>query len=158
MLVGVAASLLLLSFYIGIMSVDGGLALALRELGREWWLISGIGLAFGAQVALYAQVRANNRALRMQATNAVGVVSATTSAGSMLACCLHHATDVLPFLGLTALGTFFGQYRAWFFGLAYVSSAVGLAITLRSLKHQRIALNFQRLAAPAVTSISHGSR
>ncbi len=146
-LVGGLAAVALLSFYLGVMSLDGGLNLALRELGREWWLIGGIVLAFGTQVALLSLIRSAARARPAPGVNAAGAVTTTTSAGSMLACCLHHATEVLPLLGLTALSALVGQYRAWFFGLAYLSSAIGIAVMLRALKHRRAALANQNAAA-----------
>lgn len=131
-LIGSVASLALLAFYLGVMSLDGGLDDALQQLGREWWLIGGIVVAFGMQVALFSAVRARSHALA-PASAAPGAVTAGTTAGSMLACCLHHAADILPFVGLTALGMFFGQYRSWLFGVAYLSSAVGIVIMVRAL-------------------------
>lgn len=127
---GLSGALLLIGLYLSIMSLDGGWASAVRELGREWWLIGGVTALFGVQVALFATVRS-----RAHAAAGSGAVSAGTTAGSMLACCLHHAADALPFLGATALSTFVGQYRDWFFALAYLSGALGIALMLRALRH-----------------------
>lgn len=143
-LIGGLAAIALLGFYLGVMSLDGGLAPALGQLQREWLLIGGIVLAFGAQVALFSLIRSRARTQHAPGVSATGVVTTTTSAGSMLACCLHHATDVLPLLGLTALSSFFGQYRGWFFGLAYLSSAIGIVVMLRALNHQRFMAANQR--------------
>lgn len=147
--IGSGAAFALLAFYLGVMSLDGGVGAAFREFTREWWLIGGIVVAFGVQVAFFSAVRARSHALA-NASAAPGAVTAGTTAGSMLACCLHHATDILPFVGLTALGTFFGQYRSWLFGLAYLSSAVGIAIMVRALRRMPVSSR-----EPAVVAACH---
>lgn len=144
--IGSGAALGLLAFYLGIMSLDGGLGAALRELSRERWLIGGIVVAFGVQVALFSTVRARSHALA-NVSAAPGAVTTGTTAGSMLACCLHHAADVLPLVGLTALGTFFGQYRSWLFGIAYLSSAVGIMIMVRALRRMPVPSQGSAVAA-----------
>ena len=37
--------------------------------------------------------------------------SGGTSVTAMVACCLHHVTDVLPILGLSAAATFLTRYQ-----------------------------------------------
>ena len=77
-------------------------ALSLLELNR--WYAIPIWVSFGIQAALYSILRFRLfvPATSTTYTGAVMGTSGGTSVTAMVACCLHHVTDVLPVLGLSA--------------------------------------------------------
>jgi hypothetical protein len=56
--------------------------------------------------------------------------SGSTSATAMLACCLHHVTDVLPILGLSAAATFLTRYQRPFMLLGLGMNVIGIIVML----------------------------
>lgn len=80
--------------------------------------------AFGLQVGLFTKLHAQKRSL------AAGGSSATVS---MLACCAHHATDALPFLGLSAASLFLARYQIPILAVSLAINLIGVAILWRRL-------------------------
>ena len=77
----------------------------------------------------------------MPAAHPVG--GATTAAGggvstvAMVACCLHHLTDVLPLLGLTAAATFLAEWKVPFLVVGLLTNLVGIGLMLREVRKAR---------------------
>lgn len=55
----------------------------------------------------------------------------TSSSVSMLACCAHHVTDVLPFLGLSGVSIFLTQFQKPMLLVSLGINAVGIIILAR---------------------------
>ena len=73
-----------------------------------------------------------------------GMISANTglSSVSMVACCAHHLTDVLPFFGLAGLSLFLTRYQVWFLAIGILSNFAGIIYLLRQInKHQAYVQN-----------------
>jgi hypothetical protein len=66
--------------------------------------------------------------------------SGGTSVTAMVACCLHHVTDVLPILGLSAAATFLTRYQRPFMLAGLGMNILGIIIMLVVLyrEHQKI--------------------
>jgi len=62
---------------------------------------------------------------------ATGGASATVG---MLACCAHHATDVLPVIGLTGASIFLVQYQKPILLLSLGINAIGITGMVKHLK------------------------
>jgi hypothetical protein len=78
---------------------------------------------------------------------ATGSVAAAggVSTGSMVACCLHHFTDILPILGFSAAALFLSQYQDAFLLLGVLSNIVGITIMLNLMqKHGMMENGFYR--------------
>jgi len=73
-------------------------------------------------------------------SGAVMGTSGGTSVTAMVACCLHHATDVLPLLGLSAAATFLTRYQRPFMILGLGMNIFGIIFMLTVLyrEYQRI--------------------
>jgi hypothetical protein len=56
--------------------------------------------------------------------------SGGTSVTSMVACCLHHVTDVLPVLGLSAAATFLTRYQRPFMLTGLGMNILGIIVML----------------------------
>lgn len=89
------------------MTTFNGWQAALEQFQTLWWLLLPLSVAFGIQVGLYVQLKQT-----LRAKNTVALATGGASAGmGMLACCVHHATDVLPIIGMSALSIFLIRYQ-----------------------------------------------
>lgn len=110
---GLAGVTFLSGIYFGLMSWAEGFKNAWSLFWYDRWLIIPIILGFGVQVALFSilKFRLFIPASAPGPGGAVVGASGGISTTAMLACCVHHVTDVLPILGLTAAAAFLGRYR-----------------------------------------------
>ena len=60
--------------------------------------------------------------------------SAGVSTGSMIACCAHHAVEVLPIIGLSAAAVFLSRFQTFLLGVGIVSNLVGTVYMLNNVK------------------------
>lgn len=129
----------LTGLYFGIMSWAEGFQAARTLFWADRWFVIPIVVGFGVQAALYTILRFR----LFVSTTAVGPSSAlmgasgTTSTVAMVACCVHHVTDVLPILGLTAAATFLGQYRLTFMWVGLATTTLGIGFMLYTLYRER---------------------
>lgn len=129
----VAAGTLLLTIYFVILAVANSADHALEELARLWYWMVPLVLGFSAQVGLFAYARAATRGRR--GVHAHGVMaSGGASTLSMVACCAHHVTDVLPVVGLAGAATVLAAYQGLFLLLGVLSNTVGLVYVLGLLQ------------------------
>jgi hypothetical protein len=115
---------------------------AVFQFSRDRNYVIPILMAFGVQSALYAVIRLGVRT-PIHSIATVGVVMAAsggTSATSMLACCLHHATSVLPILGVSATTAFLARYQRPFMQVSLLMSLAGVAVMMYSLQKTRQSL------------------
>lgn len=129
-LIGLSASILLLTLYFLIMTLaQSSLSSTLSQLDNlKFWVIPLI-ITFGIHVGLFTYARDCTR----QASSASATVGTTTSSAAMIACCAHHITD-LPLVGLSVFATFLTKYQVWFFAVGIFSNLIGIGIVLKQLK------------------------
>jgi hypothetical protein len=137
--VGIIGSFLLAGVYFGIVSWAESPSHALELFWEDKFIVLPIILGFGVQVALYTILK---KGLFVPQTNIGPSGSLTGASGglsvtAMAACCAHHVTDVLPFLGLTAAATFLAEYRLAFMLIGLGTTLVGIAIMLVILLRER---------------------
>jgi hypothetical protein len=83
-------------------------------------------LGFGAQIGMFFYARE-----QMHESAAAGAAASTgISAASMVACCAHHLADILPFLGISALGILFAKYQTVFLLAGILSNILGISYML----------------------------
>jgi hypothetical protein len=132
-LAGIASSLSLIVLYFGVVSLANSPDHARDLLWSDRYLVGAIAGGFGLQVGLFvylrALVRAQSRALR--STGALTVAGTGTSTAAMVACCAHHAADVLPIVGLSGAAIFLNDYRTPLMLSGIGVNAVGVAVMLR---------------------------
>lgn len=135
---GIVAAGLLASLYIGIVGVAQGLDHAFELVTGDWYFVIPIVIGFGIQVGLFAHVRSG-----LHLRKGTGSTTALTGAGtgtstvSMVACCAHHLTDVLPIMGLSGAALFLNEYRGPLMGLGILTNAVGIAVMMRLIRKSR---------------------
>lgn len=76
--------------------------------------------------------------------------SGGTSVTAMVACCLHHVTDVLPVLGLSAAATFLTRYQQPFMLVGLGMNITGIIVILSILLRERKKLKPVRIVQPAL--------
>lgn len=124
-LTGAAAALILMGVYFLILAVANGPEHVLEQFMGMWYLILPLVAGFGIQMSLFSFIRSSMKAM----TGAVASTGGMTT-GSMVACCVHHVTDIVPVLGATALGLFLLQYQSAFMLLGILSNIVGITMML----------------------------
>jgi len=143
---GVMASLLLTIVYFLIVSLAESFDHAVTQFLSLSYLIIPLIAGFGIQVSLFSYSRQLSKAMRQ------GSVSVTTSGGvstvSMIACCAHHLTDVVPLLGLTAVGLFLTAYQTVFILIGLLSNIVGILTILASMQKHKLYNPHGLLAKP----------
>jgi len=135
----VLASLGMVLFYGGVVGgVSGSLDHLRQQVGKDWYLLVPIIGGFGVQVGLFVHLRRSLGSGRgTGSTKALTGVGTGTSTVSMAACCAHHLTDVLPFIGISGAALFLNEYRVPLMVLGVASNAVGIAMTVRMMRRHR---------------------
>lgn len=125
-LLGVAG---LLVFYIGVLTLSNSFSHAVNEFQRFWYLIFPLVGLFGVQMGVFAY-------MMRQATVSGSSVAATggVSGGAMVACCLHHVFELLPFLGMTGVALMLADHQASFLTIGILSGVMGLVWMLRTMQ------------------------
>ena len=130
---------LMAGLYLGVLSWLEGWQYAVFQFSRDRAYVVPIILAFGVQAALYSVIR-----LRLygpvQTAGMGGIMmgsSGGTSATAMVACCLHHATNVLPILGISAATAFLARYQRPLLQVSLAMNLLGILIMLVSLQRAR---------------------
>lgn len=125
--------------YFGIITWAQGWDYALKQFSLNQWYVVPIWIAFGIQAALYAILRFR-LFVPTTSTSHTGALMGTsggTSVTAMVACCLHHVTDVLPILGVSAAATFLTRYQRPFMLFGLSMEIIGIVIMLIVLYRAR---------------------
>jgi len=127
------------SFYFGILTWLQGWEYASGQFIRDRLYVVPIIVGIGVQAALYSILRFRlfvTVASTHHAGSMVGV-SGGTSATAMIACCIHHVTDVLPILGLSAAASFLTRYQRPFMLVGLAMNMAGIVSMLLVLYRER---------------------
>jgi len=135
----VLGSAFIASFYIGILTWAQGWDYASSQLARDRWYVIPIIVGFGVQAALYTVLRFRLFIPIPSTGHARSMIGASggTSATAMVACCIHHVTDVLPILGLSAAASFLTRYQRPFMLIGLVMNLIGIGVMLIVLYRER---------------------
>ena len=136
---GLAGAALLAGLYFGLVSLAESPQHAVEQFWVDRWIVTPIILGFGIQMALYTILKKRLFVPTAGAgpSGALTGASGTTSTVAMVACCAHHATDVLPILGLTAAATFLAEYRVAFMLVGLGTTVLGIVVMLVILLRER---------------------
>ena len=133
---GVAASLLLTSAYFAVVSYSESFSHAMGTLLATWYLMLPLIAGFGVQIALFSYVRQYSS---VASRNPAGVTaSGGLSAGSMIACCIHHVTDLVPALGVAALTTALVTFQPLLIAVGLLSNIIGILTILATIQKHRL--------------------
>lgn len=132
-------STLIAGIYFGLLTWAQGWNSALSLFESNRWYVIPIWVSFGIQAALYSVLRFRLfiPTTSTARTGAVMGTSGGTSVTAMVACCLHHVTDVLPILGLSAAATFLTRYQRPFMLAGLGMNILGILVMLFILYRER---------------------
>ncbi len=138
--VGALASLSLAIAYFAILSLLNSFPHAVQTFLQLWYFMLLLILGFGLQMALLSYIRNAHKnglchfAAKGAASTVSTAASGSVSTASMVACCLHHVSDVAPFLGVSAAVVFFDKFQSFFMLLGIFSSILGTLFMLRIIQ------------------------
>lgn len=135
--VGFLASSLLVAFYAGIVTAAQGLDHAAGLLLQDWYFVLPIVVAFGVQVGLFVHLRISSQHQSTRSARALTGVGTGTSSVSMVACCAHHLTDILPLIGISGAALFLNDYRQPLMLVGIATNLVGIALMVRMMRRMR---------------------
>lgn len=132
-------STLIAALYFGILTWAQGWDYAASQFSLNRWYVLPIWGAFGIQAALYSILRFRLFIPVSSTAHAGSMIGASggTSATAMVACCIHHVTDVLPILGLSAAASFLTRYQRPFMLAGLVMNLIGIGVMLFVLNRER---------------------
>lgn len=134
--IGVLGGLALVGLYLGLVSWAQGSDHAFQLLADEGVFVALVSAGFGTQIGLFAYVRLLRRSMARESLALAGAGTATSSV-SMLACCAHHLTDVLPVIGLSGLAIALNDFRTPLMVAGIAVNLAGIAIMVRELRWTR---------------------
>ncbi|MBR9707307.1 MAG: hypothetical protein GOV15_02625, partial [Candidatus Diapherotrites archaeon] len=115
----------------GIVSLAQSFDHAVQQFTDLWFLMLPLLVGFGVQVGLFSYMR--GVAKTREATASVAAAGSMSTA-SMVACCAHHLTDILPIIGLSGAMIFLTEYQSFFLVLGILSNLVGVTFLLSVMK------------------------
>lgn len=123
---GIAAFLALLTVYFLILTLVSGWDFTWGQFTQFWHYIISLALGFGIQFGLYSYLK---KIIKKQSTGRVLGVTGATSTTTMISCCAHYLTNILPILGVTGIITFITQYQIQFFWVGLFFNFLGIVYT-----------------------------
>jgi hypothetical protein len=135
---GSAAGIVLIAVYVGTLGLANSFPHVFDELSRLWFWMAPLVLGFSIQVGLFAYARRAARAKDSAAHAHAVVASGGASTVSMVACCAHHLTDVLPVVGLAGAVSVLATYQSVFLLTGVLANLVGLVYVLGLLRRHRL--------------------
>ena len=150
MIAFLTGSALIAGIYFGILIWAQGVdAVPGIFLPNRWYVIP-IWITFGIQAALYSILRFRLFVPigSMKHAGTFMGTSGGTSVTTMVACCIHHVTDVLPVLGLSAAATFLTRYQRPFMLVGLGMNIVGILVMLIVLYRESRKLNPSQSVQP----------
>ena len=127
------------AFYFGILTWAQGWDYASSQFARDRAYVLPIVIGFGVQAALFSILRFR-LFIPVTSTGHTGAIMGTsggTSATAMVACCIHHVTDVLPILGLSAAASFLTRYQRPFMLIGLAMNFIGIGVMIFVLYRER---------------------
>ncbi|MCE8428499.1 MAG: hypothetical protein J5U19_08950 [Candidatus Methanoperedens sp.] len=135
---GISAGILVILFNISIASLAEGSI----EKGYQVFLTNGIFVylipfAVGIQMGLFRYHR-NITAGNIGGSEKMGMAGSATSSLTMVACCLHHVSDLLPAVGfILATSSFLIQYKDAIITIGLLANMIGSAYIARAILKDR---------------------
>jgi hypothetical protein len=130
---------LITSVYLGFLTWAKDWNYAVSQLERDRAYVLPIIIAFGIQSSLYSVIRFHLFGPVATTAHPGAMVGANgaTSTASMVACCLHHVTNVLPILGISAMAGFLARYQRPLMQVGLAMNLIGILVMLVVLYRAR---------------------
>ncbi len=127
------------SFYLGILSLaqgwDYGASQFMRDRGTSYRSSSGLVCKPRSDSILRFRLFVPTKS--MPGTGTMMGASGGTSITAMVACCIHHVTDVLPILGLSVAASFLARHQRPFMLVGIAMNLIGIGVMFFVLNRER---------------------
>ena len=137
---GFMAAFSLLIFYFLVMTISSAsLSATISQFKQLWYWMITLSLGFGVQVGLFTRLK--NIIKNANVVNQAGAVTAAstgTSSASMIACCAHHLSEVLPIIGLSGFAIFLTRYQIPIIIFGIVMNGVGIIYMMKQIRKVKI--------------------
>lgn len=136
-------SVSLLLFYFLVMGLfSGSWSATISQFRQLWYWMGALAAGFGIQIGLYTELKTQISKIKATTQNSKVIESGkkiTTTSGaassvSMVACCAHHLSEVLPLIGLSAASVFLTRYQVQLILLGIFMNAFGIIYMLQMIK------------------------
>lgn len=143
-LTGTIASFLLILFYFVVMGLTSrSWSATISQFRQLWYWMIILAAGFGIQIGLYTHIKYQilnikntNQKSNISKNTDISVVGSSTASGvSMIACCAHHLTDVLPIIGLSGAAVFLTQYQVPLIILGVAVNGFGTIYMLKQIEY-----------------------
>lgn len=141
-LFGATIGVLVVIFNISIASLaEGSLKSGYSAFLSNGIFVYLIPLAVGVQMGLFRHHRNMTAEKKLCGSEKVGITGSVTSSLTMLACCLHHVSELLPTVGfILATSSFLIQYRDTIIIIGLLANTAGSAYIARAILKDRAVL------------------
>lgn len=133
---GFLGSIGLLLFYFVVMALSSGSwSATISQFKDLWYWMIILSAGFGTQIGLFVYLKnCVKNPLGIHHSGKVAATSTGTSAVSMIACCAHHLSDVLPIIGLSGAAVFLTKYQIPLIVLGIGMNIFGILYMLKQIK------------------------
>ncbi len=135
---GAVGSISLLGLYFLTLTFSNSFSHAVDELRLIGIWIGLLAGGFGIQTGLFVYVRGSLKARATAQATASMAAAGGMSATAMVACCMHHLTDIVPILGISAASFFLIDYQTTFLAVGVASNLLGITFMLRLIQRQEL--------------------
>jgi hypothetical protein len=132
-IMGITSGAALLLVYTLIMTLVASFATAIQQFQQQFELMTLLIVGFSIQMGLFFYIR---QLVRLSAKTTAANSGISTTA--MLACCAHHLTDILPFIGITLLATIFTRFQKLTVIVGILSNIVAIVVMLKTIQEHKI--------------------
>lgn len=129
-----AAAGLFLFYSLTMRLLAGSWDAAWWQFRQLWFLMLPLIGGFGIQTGLFSYIKF----ISHSTNNRMMAASSATSTISMVACCAHHATDLVPILGLSALSLWLVNFQKPLLILGVVSNLAGSLYLWKKLSKMEV--------------------
>lgn len=133
---GGIGSFMMLILYIGIMLIFNPLYYVIDDFISKFIWFSLLIIIFGVQIGLITFVRGINNKRKM--TKGQTALSGGISTTSMLACCIHHVTEFIPLIGISAFTIFLVEFQVFFLIVGILFGILSIINILIHIKKHKV--------------------
>ncbi len=135
-LAGVAISLSVVGFYLGLITLTSDWDNAKAEFREYGYWILALAVGLGVQAMLFSFLRAWHKGGSVKGAKCTLAASGGISTTAMAVCCSHYLFALLPALGLPFLSTAaasLADHQTYFFLAGVVSNLFGIGLMIRMM-------------------------
>lgn len=133
-IVGTISTAGLFLFYVMAMRLLAGSWAAVWWQFKElWYWMIPLAAGFGVQAGLFYYVKTS---VNHGISNKMPAANSAVSTVGMVACCAHHAVDIVPILGVSALALWLTAYQKLLFLIGITSNLISILYLKKIIRNR----------------------